>query len=109
MGEHEVFSQLPPPFNEKVDAAMMIHSALCWLFSGGLVVMYDTDHRHTQRLKEGPVPIKEHEVFSQLPPPFNEKVDAAMMIHSAWCVLFSGGLVVMYDTNRRHTQRLREG
>jgi len=109
IAQHDILKELPPPFCNKVDAVIMPGKGATmasYFFSGDQVVEYYLEPQIlsggfgiSSRLKAGPVPIKQHKIFRELPPPFCERIDAAVM-HvtegNRQVSFFSGGQVVEY-------------
>ena len=95
MSKHPSFQRLPAPFATKIDACVCIshtHGTLL-LFSGDMVVQMN------EWSIETPMALKEHPLFSELPPPFSKQIDAAACIDRSQgrLLLFSGGEVMTYS------------
>ena len=82
ISEHPVWKDLPAPFNQKIDAISWnggrFKDMRYYIFSGDQVIEYtlwDNYHKKT-RVMRRPCKIAEHELFKDLPPPFNQKIDA---------------------------------
>ena len=80
MSERRLFANLPPPFNQKIDAitsnGIIGATRIEWVFSGDQVVEFVMYSGKEKRMREPPMNISAHPYFSELPPPFNQKVDA---------------------------------
>ena len=83
IAEHELFKDLPPPFNHKIDAITQSgvrgRTRIEWIVSGDQVVeylMYSPPRAGGGRLHSPPSSIVANPVFDELPPPFSQKIDA---------------------------------
>jgi hypothetical protein len=104
ISERRLFAALPPPFNQKIDAitsnGIIGSTRIEWVFSGGQVAEFVLYSGKEKRLQSPPTSIAANTMFDELPPPFNQKIDAV-----AWNgalgqgrvdYIFSGGQVLEY-------------
>ena len=81
ISQHPLFNQLPPPFNQKIDAVSwnggLGRDRIDLIFSGDQVIEYTLWSYASQRCKSQPMKISEHHLFKDLlPAPFNQRIDA---------------------------------
>ena len=105
------FNELPAPFNTKVDAAVSfnegrqrgVNRRTLLLFSGDQCIFYAPVLNYDKsKVLSAPCAIAASPFLSQLPPPFNTKIDAAVCIEYALStlLLFSGNQFIKYSVRR---------
>lgn len=94
IGNHHVFSKLPPPFNQGPDCFADSVNMATYVFCGDQVLLFD---KAAARVMDGPSLICEHKRFSKLPAPFSSKVDAAGPCVNTRAFVFNGDQSMIVD------------
>lgn len=113
--EHPEFKQLPAPFNKKIDGVISkfvgTDSEINYIFSGNQVIEYTTYKHAKSQVRTPAMPIRNHPVFSQLPAPFSEGIDAAIVKFAGSSreriYIFSRNMVIEFTTWSHATERVR--
>jgi hypothetical protein len=115
ISSHEIFGQLPAPFNDRIDATIWNGEQgagrIDYIFSDDQVLEFTAWPQADERVKAAPDAISSSPIFSQLPVPFENKIEATTCNGERGAnridYLFCDGLVLEFTVWSHAQKRLR--